>query len=243
VKGRLVNRYWSSLTGSPQAATPPGRGRAGYSFVRRYIAALLGISLPPHPPQPQQVAISPAPPASQMRRGTRWRLVTGLVGAAGCTMMAMVSVSMNATPPLAGPPAAHVGGADGPRHSSGMGLSPPVDTIEFDLWNGDSVPWCTTLEGSGSRPPEDDAVLMVRPNGYDMMYYAARLEFGGNRWRASDVVIGTPTDGDRSYELRIYAVTPDVANALATSEQWLTDIPGQWLASQDVVRANDPGYC
>jgi hypothetical protein len=49
----LASRYWSSLTGGNGVPVPRARGRAGYGLGRRYLAALLGISLPPRPPAAQ----------------------------------------------------------------------------------------------------------------------------------------------------------------------------------------------
>jgi hypothetical protein len=276
VRSGLASRYWSTLIGVPRTEAPTGRGRAGYSFGRRYVAALLGVSLSPRTPEPQRLATrvsrTPAPitswrqpvvtgsPLQQLRwsaarnhsrRRTRW----GLIGAAACALVITVAVVHTSTPPSVGapPPATygqtpHPSDTDEPTESSDTGEStateiPPISDLAFDLRNGTAVPWCTAFEGSGSSPPEGDAVLTVQSYDDGVMYYKARLTFDGDVWRADNVVIGAPTDNDQPYELRVYAVTPDVADQLTSSHQGLPDIPGRLLAQLDVVRVNDPGYC
>jgi hypothetical protein len=280
VKSGLAHRYWSTLTGASQAPTPTGRGRTGYNFGRRYVAALLGVSLPPHrsdtqkfatraswmsapSTSPRQPAVTGSPPQQlrlstsrhQARRRLRWELAAGLIGAAACLTMVMMAVVRISTPSSVGapPPATSetgplVGGAEPTEQSTdadesrGAGES-PIRDFAFDLWDGESVPQCTALEGWGWRPPEGDTVLTVQPYGNDVMSYATRLEFDGDVWRADNVVIGAPDDNGQPYELRVYAVSPDVADQLVSSGTWSGDIPGRLLARLDVVRVNDPGYC
>ncbi|WP_240196838.1 helix-turn-helix transcriptional regulator [Nonomuraea lactucae] len=79
----LRHRYLAGLTGASGGEQPVGeRGRVGYSLLRRYIAALVGVRLPPRdtPPPggapPQQVTEAPktatvSPPDTTTRSSAR----------------------------------------------------------------------------------------------------------------------------------------------------------------------------
>src|SRR5262245_15422588 len=194
------------------------RGREGYSFGRRYVAALLGISLPPRPktipvaarqtfqahtatwdaptfPPPTPVLAGNTFAAPRQRHRNAWTLTTGWALGGAFVLAALFFVTVNHDSGGAGSAA--------PISTTGAGEStmdtaypvPPYNDFSFDDTN--LVPQCATLYGTGSLPPEGAAVIWVRPLGDLYIHYGGQVYFDeGIGWQA-DVRIGAAEDGGK----------------------------------------------
>lgn len=235
----LASRYWASLTGRVAAPAPPQRGQTGYSLRRRYVAALLGITLSPT----TSVAPQPSPAVSQTtprpaRFGRGWALAAGMA-VGGLAVFSVVFVAGSGGSPVGGmaPPSFTESvptGADGPERFSFR----PRDTNEVSM--------CVTLTGEGTVPRQGAAVLMVHDSGEsgDFAHFGARLTFYGDHWRA-DIVLGGREDAGKRFALYIFAVSPEIAEQLASRGTMMAgEIPGeQLLDAMGVTRTGGTGNC
>lgn len=202
----FTRRYWASLTGRDGVSSHPERGRTGYSLGRRYLAALLGISLPTRPTDASGTKwvlsgdlMDPAPPATRLRR--KWAIATGLAVTAAFGVGSIIGVTvMRPSQIVSDPPYQY--------HQTSKETQQTSEDVPVEFDSLEAVPQCATITGTGTEPVEDVAVLLVNAVDHYAISHTTPLDFDGDRWQAN-VMVGTAQDIGREFTLSIYAIPPE----------------------------------
>jgi hypothetical protein len=225
-KNSFATRYWSGLVSSDTSRRQQQRReKDGYSFSRRFVATLLGVSLPPRSVSSND-DVSRSSNISRLSRPSESQAFhkrrSWIVAAATMSMIATLGIVVTLVESR----------GEGMQRASEVSF----ETVPFRFDPVLHVMKCFDYTGTGSRPREGAVALLSRREGAVDVYYSGSVQFKDNdTWSARSVKLGPP-DGDGKYRLIAVAITKQELGRIATTYP-IEPVSGHWrdLESVDVI--------